>query len=513
LIKPNPGSYEIKDKRTIFSKTYQNTDGTRTLYIFTSPIHYLNKNNQYEDITDNIITMPGVNYGYYKTNSNTYGSDQTTYMGYIDAPYYRVYRLLIRWIISSNDIPCGSLVNSSSYSCNWTTYNPTITWTLHQIDDMAVNDQAIWNQCGNGALYGSMSNQGNHTFTNTSGFNSLIMTRIESSNNWIAIGKKNNDEVNYDHSLQFSLASFMLSITYTPAGIVLSPSSWNAPASGGILQNVHVNNSSGGNPINWSLTCNQNWISTNIQNGATPSTIDITVSANTGNNRTGTITFTPQNCGGGSNVQFTITQGCSSDITLSNLTINNTQTFAATNTIQTQNNVTVGSQGNLTLRVGTGSNCQIILNSGFSTLEGSTFSAYTQSSPCSEPEEYKLTKVLKINQVVSNSNEGSNSDIAKVGETNVLPSNYELSQNYPNPFNPTTTIKYSLKDNTYVLIWVYDILGRVVRTLINEYQYLGYKSVIWDGTDEYGNAVSSGIYICRMVAGNYVNAKKMLLIR
>jgi flagellar hook assembly protein FlgD len=68
-----------------------------------------------------------------------------------------------------------------------------------------------------------------------------------------------------------------------------------------------------------------------------------------------------------------------------------------------------------------------------------------------------------------------------------------------------------LKINVKMVI--YDILGRVVKTLINELQNAGYKSISWDGTDEYGNQVSSGIYIYRIVANNYVDAKKMLLIR
>lgn len=94
-----------------------------------------------------------------------------------------------------------------------------------------------------------------------------------------------------------------------------------------------------------------------------------------------------------------------------------------------------------------------------------------------------------------------------------LPIKYNLSQNYPNPFNPSTKFSYSLKDNVNVKITIYDILGRVIRTLVNEYQDAGYKSVIWDGTNNNGINVSTGLYIYKMEAGSFINTKKMMFIK
>jgi uncharacterized protein (TIGR03790 family) len=85
---------------------------------------------------------------------------------------------------------------------------------------------------------------------------------------------------------------------------------------------------------------------------------------------------------------------------------------------------------------------------------------------------------------------------------------YSLSQNYPNPFNPTTTINYSLRNDGFVSLKVYDILGREVRALVNENQEAGEHSVYFNASN-----LPSGVYIYRIQAGSFVSAKKMILIK
>jgi hypothetical protein len=99
------------------------------------------------------------------------------------------------------------------------------------------------------------------------------------------------------------------------------------------------------------------------------------------------------------------------------------------------------------------------------------------------------------------------------GESNLIPAIYFLSQNYPNPFNPSTTIKYGLKQNVNVSLKIYDILGREIKTLVNEFQNAGYKSVLWDGRNNNGAEVSSGVYFCKIIAGDFVDVKKMAVIK
>jgi len=94
-----------------------------------------------------------------------------------------------------------------------------------------------------------------------------------------------------------------------------------------------------------------------------------------------------------------------------------------------------------------------------------------------------------------------------------LPGQLRLSQNYPNPFNPTTTIQYSLPRRLPVMIEVYNILGRRVRTLENKTLAAGTYTVSWDGTDEHGHPVSTGVYLYRLQTGDKVETRKMLLLK
>lgn len=90
---------------------------------------------------------------------------------------------------------------------------------------------------------------------------------------------------------------------------------------------------------------------------------------------------------------------------------------------------------------------------------------------------------------------------------------YTLTQNYPNPFNPGTVIRYSVPANSSVRLTVYDITGRRVRTLIAENKAAGKYAVEWDGTNDAGRLVSSGLYFYRLSAGDFVKTRKMMLLR
>ncbi len=94
-----------------------------------------------------------------------------------------------------------------------------------------------------------------------------------------------------------------------------------------------------------------------------------------------------------------------------------------------------------------------------------------------------------------------------------LPTAYSLSQNYPNPFNPSTTIEYSLPTKSYVTISIYNILGQEVKTLVNTSMSVGDHVTHWNGTDQAGERVASGIYFYRIKADDFVSSKKMLLLK
>jgi hypothetical protein len=98
-------------------------------------------------------------------------------------------------------------------------------------------------------------------------------------------------------------------------------------------------------------------------------------------------------------------------------------------------------------------------------------------------------------------------------ETPEIPTHYSLAQNYPNPFNPSTTLAYSLKEPGHVTISIYNVLGQNVRTLIDEYQAAGNYTKVWNGHDDSGGEVASGIYFYRIKAGEFSDIKKMVLMK
>jgi hypothetical protein len=93
------------------------------------------------------------------------------------------------------------------------------------------------------------------------------------------------------------------------------------------------------------------------------------------------------------------------------------------------------------------------------------------------------------------------------------PVEFKVYNNYPNPFNPVTTLRYDLPENSFVNITIYNLLGREVRTLVNHNQDAGFKSVIWNATNNQGNPVSAGLYLYQIRAGRYVHTGKMLLLK
>jgi uncharacterized protein YoaH (UPF0181 family) len=103
--------------------------------------------------------------------------------------------------------------------------------------------------------------------------------------------------------------------------------------------------------------------------------------------------------------------------------------------------------------------------------------------------------------------EDSTSEIAPAAQP------YIKAQNYPNPFNPQTEIAYSLPENSKVKLTILNIQGQKVRVLVDEYQSAGMKKVTWDGCDESGERVASGVYFYRIEAGPYDVTKQMVLLK
>jgi len=96
---------------------------------------------------------------------------------------------------------------------------------------------------------------------------------------------------------------------------------------------------------------------------------------------------------------------------------------------------------------------------------------------------------------------------------NMLSEVFALNQNYPDLFNPTTQIHYNLPEEQFVTIIIYDIMGRMVRKLMNVKQSAGYHSVSWDAKNAIGEGVSAGMYIYTINTGKFRSSKKMLILK
>jgi len=127
------------------------------------------------------------------------------------------------------------------------------------------------------------------------------------------------------------------------------------------------------------------------------------------------------------------------------------------------------------------------------------------------PDVLGIREATFVNSSFMKENVVMNDQTTVVG--NDAPATFELKQNFPNPFNPTTTIGFSVPDNGHVRLKIYDILGRHVRTLVDGTYPAGNYNVMWDATDQNGNAVSAGVYFYTIQAGNHHATKRMLLLK
>ena len=95
----------------------------------------------------------------------------------------------------------------------------------------------------------------------------------------------------------------------------------------------------------------------------------------------------------------------------------------------------------------------------------------------------------------------------------MIPVQYFLHPNYPNPFNPITSFVYDLPKHSQVRISIYNTLGHEIKRLINRQQEYGSYTVHWDGTDTYGNKVSSGVYLYHLNANSFNQTRRMILLK
>jgi len=126
---------------------------------------------------------------------------------------------------------------------------------------------------------------------------------------------------------------------------------------------------------------------------------------------------------------------------------------------------------------------------------------------------YYAVTAFDIHENESDPSDFVNVTLLSLEDIHGLPEVFTLHQNYPNPFNPITQIQYALPTDANVSIVIYDLMGRQIRTLVNQQVSAGYHSVMWNATSEMGSPVSAGVYIYTITANDFRDVKKMILLK
>ena len=128
-----------------------------------------------------------------------------------------------------------------------------------------------------------------------------------------------------------------------------------------------------------------------------------------------------------------------------------------------------------------------------------------------------MTYYYRVRSIDDAGNQSEFSEIVQMStlshEKSMIIDQYMLHQNYPNPFNPITTLRYDLPEDSFVKVVVYDMSGNQVKTLINDEHKAGSRSVQWNATNNQGQPVSAGVYVYTIEAGDFIDTRKMILLK
>ena len=174
--------------------------------------------------------------------------------------------------------------------------------------------------------------------------------------------------------------------------------------------------------------------------------------------------------------------------------------------------MTVSSVNSFDWSVVDGSGVECLIDDDMATMEANSFMSGLEEGTT-------LTNVSGIFNFSFGTYKIQIRDMADLGQLGIdddfagIAREFALYPNFPNPFNPETRIRFQLAENSDVKLMVYDVLGRKVRTLVSDRMNAGHHVINWDGLNDAGTDVASGMYVYRIKAGNFIAHRKMLLVR
>jgi hypothetical protein len=201
---------------------------------------------------------------------------------------------------------------------------------------------------------------------------------------------------------------------------------------------------------------------------------------------------------------ITVKLGCAEKVKGVQVELNQVNTLIPANTvISSVFNQASYHQDNSHLRL-------LLYDNHCTTLEPNEYLLASIPFELNNPEEIVVENVIVADE---NNSAMQKIEIEILYENSEIPTDYSLYQNYPNPFNPSTNIRFSIPQDEFVTVKVFDMLGQEVSTLFSKPTKAGRYTIDWNGLDKNGKQVSSGSYIYRMTAGGYVQSKKMIYLK
>lgn len=347
--------------------------------------------------------------------------------------------------------------------------------------------------------------KGKEYITNYVVFASEALSKLPQSSNSFSIGLKPFQGKMKIHWVKAEITYKVPILAVSSVNLDLNPDG----------SNVNVNITNGGNTdiINYQVTENADWLTVSPMSGNTPGTLTFSATPNySGQPRTTTVTISGSNANLQSSPKnITVTQQNYIDLVLPSMTVN----LNETKSFSSSNSITAGYNGNTFIINGDGSHGGVVnlsagnlikLGPGFNAIRGSSFDSHLAG----------YSQSLALRKDLSGSNEAPKDislqhdvDLSKPQQIKKeIPKDYLLQQNYPNPFNPVTKISYGLPAGNVVVLKVYNILGKEVALLVNDYQDAGIHTVSFNAT-----GLASGVYFYQLKAGSFAAIKKLILAK
>lgn len=158
-------------------------------------------------------------------------------------------------------------------------------------------------------------------------------------------------------------------------------------------------------------------------------------------------------------------------------------------------------------------NNKIVLDGGFKVNSGATFKTYVSDGGSMIQRVIAPPQPQSPFAALGPGLQAQEAPREALTETQGVPTAFALAAAYPNPFNPTTTLQYALKEDVHVSLIIYDVLGREVTRLVDGFHETGFSQATWDGRNSAGAPVPSGTYIYQLIAGDFSQARTMVLLK